>query len=77
MTYVAITELLLIGTLIYLLWEQLKAANSRERETRNQFLSVLGKTETVALTLEDRRPGNAVKYIDEELEVELERAVEH
>lgn len=76
MIFVAIAELVLIGTLIYLLREQLVAAHRREAEMRTQLLSVLGKTETVSLTLQDQRPKQVVSYIDEELEAELARATE-
>lgn len=65
MIFVAIAEVFIIGALIWVLREQLKEANKRERETRTELLSVLGKTETVALTIDDRRPANGVKYIGE------------
>lgn len=64
MIFVSIAELVLIGGLIYFLREQIKAANERENQMRTELLSVLGKTETVALTAEDRRPLQQVTYID-------------
>lgn len=66
MIFVAIAEFILIGVLIYLLREQLKAANQRENQVRVELLSVLGKTETIALTVQDRRPSQAVKYVDDQ-----------
>lgn len=83
MTYVALAALVaLIATLYFsdrdkkALNTVLKEANERETQTRTQLLSVLGKTETVALSFNDKRPAHPVTYVDDALEIELERAVE-
>jgi hypothetical protein len=73
MIFVAIAALLLVGVLIYMLREQIRAANQRETEMRLQLLSVLGKTETVALTFKDKRPVHGIEYVDDEEAVRLER----
>lgn len=66
MIFIAIAEALVIGALIWVLREQLKAAQDREQQVRMELLSVLGKTETVALTIDDRRPLREVKYVGDQ-----------
>jgi uncharacterized protein YpmB len=83
MTYVALGELVIIIALLAglremvgLLNKQLNESREAEKKTKTELLSVLGKTETVALTFEDRRPSYEVSYVDDEKMVNLEKAID-
>jgi di/tripeptidase len=75
MIYVALAALVVIAFLAYHLRQaleaQIKEANDRERQTRTELLSVLGKTETVALAFNDQRPAGSVHYVDDDEAIQL------
>lgn len=79
MTYVALAALVAIIVLfvftVKVLQAQIADANGREKQTRQELLSVLGKTETIALNFNDERPARGVKYIDDAEAVRLEKRV--
>lgn len=73
MIYLVLCLTGLLAGAIILLKLELDRAHERENQVRMQLLSVLGKTETIALTVEDQRPLGAVHYIDEATEAALEQ----
>jgi hypothetical protein len=84
MTYVAIgalVALIICGAALIeamqLIRELMKESNDREESVRTQLLSVLGKTETVALTFTDKRSANGVRYVDDEEAIAAEKVTMH
>lgn len=82
MTYVALAALvalIIIGLgffeAIRLIKHMVDESNDRENKTKTELLSVLGKTETVALSFNDERPARKIRYVDDEEALRLQKVV--
>lgn len=79
MFYIALGELVVIALAGLVIWQlaQRVLDDSEERTKRMELelLSVLGKTETVALAFNDERPKGSVHYVDDEVMSDLEKQV--
>lgn len=76
---ICLALVVLCGLEAFMIWElssrQAEDASYRQRRIEAELLSVLGKTETVAIALSDERPKAQVRYMTEADEVEAERSV--
>lgn len=58
---------------LYLLNEARISAEKRERDLRLELYSVLGRDETVSISLSNDRPAGQIRYVDDSRAIQLQK----